>query len=188
MRKLFLTTAFFTVTLLGFLFSLIISLSVYHTSSASLAHSKATPAYAALPTSENVFATEIIASDGRTEKIRQFFANYGSPLEPYAQDVIDAADQYELDYRLIPAIAMQESNLCRRIPHGSYNCWGYGIYGKTITRFDNYKDAIYQVTKTLATKYKPQGLVTPDEIMTMYTPSSDGSWAFSVNQFMDQLE
>jgi hypothetical protein len=188
MRKLFFTTAFFTVTLLGFLFSLIVSLSVYHTSSTSLATRQATPAYAALPTSENVFSTEIIASDGRVEKIRQFFADYGSPLEPYAEDVVKAADEYGLDFRLIPAIAMQESNLCKRIPANSHNCWGFGIYGKTVTRFDNYKDAIYQVTKTLATKYKPKGLVTPDEIMTMYTPTSNGSWAFSVNHFMDQLQ
>ncbi|HZE87174.1 MAG TPA: hypothetical protein VE090_03110 [Methylomirabilota bacterium] len=189
MRKLLFTTAFFIVILFGFLFSLMISLVLYrYPSSASLASRGGTVAYAALPTTQNIFSTDITATDGRTEKIRQFFERYNSPLEPYAQDVITAADEYGLDYRLVPAIAMQESNLCKKIPEASYNCWGFGIYGKTITRFSDYREAIYTVTKTLATKYKENGLTTPDEIMTMYTPSSNGSWAFSVNQFMNQLQ
>jgi len=189
MRKFIFTTAFFAVTFLGFLFSLIISLAFYHSFNASLETQKRDVAYAALPTNINVFSTEIIANDGRIEKVRQFFAQYGSPLEPYASDVVEAADTYGLDYRLIPAIAMQESNLCKKIPRDSHNCWGFGIYGKTITRFDSYKEAIETVTRTLATKYKEEkGLVTPKEIVTMYTPSNDGSWAFSVDHFMQELQ
>lgn len=147
-----------------------------------------TVAYAALPTSQNTLAAEITEADGRAEKIRQFLHRYGSPLEPYAGDIVAAADQYGLDHRLIPAIAMQESNLCKRIPHGSNNCWGFGIYGKQVRRFADYKEGIYTVTETLATKYKGRGLVTPNQIMTMYTPSSNGSWARSVNHFMAELE
>lgn len=147
-----------------------------------------TVAYAALPTNLNIVSGTVTESDGRIERIRQFLAYYGSPLEPYAADIVEAADQYGLDYRLIPAIAMQESNLCRVIPPGSHNCWGFGIYGKTVTRFADYKEAIYAVTKTLATKYKGRGLVTPDEIQTMYTPSNDGSWAYSVKHFMEVLK
>lgn len=189
MRKFIFTTAFFAVTFLGFLFSLIISLAFYHTFNASLETQKRDVAYAALPTNINVFSTEIIANDGRIEKVRQFFAEYDSPLEPYASDVVKAADHYGLDYRLIPAIAMQESNLCKKIPKNSYNCWGFGIYDKTITRFDSYKEAIDTVTRTLATKYKEEkGLITPKEIVTMYTPSNTGSWAFSVDHFMQKLQ
>jgi hypothetical protein len=188
MKKFFFSVAFFSITLVGFLFSLIISLAFYHSSSASLATRKADVAYAALPTNQNTFSTEIVQQDGRVESLKQFFRRYGSPLEPFAEDVVESADQYGLDWRLIPAIGMQESNLCHKIPENSYNCWGFGIYGKTVTRFDNYKDAIYTVTKTLATKYKTRGLVTPEEIMTMYTPSSNGSWARGVNEFMGELE
>jgi len=190
MRKLFFTTTFFAVTLIGFLFALIFSLARYHHRNSNeflTLHGK-TVAYAALPTTQNIFSTEIAQNDGRTERVRQFFARYHSPLEPYAEDVVNAADEYGLDFRLIPAIAMQESGLCKTIPNNSYNCWGFGIYGKTITRFTDYKEGIYAVTKTLATKYKPKGLVTPNEIMTMYTPSSNGSWAFSVNHFMEELQ
>ncbi len=147
-----------------------------------------TVAYAALPTSQNILAGDISQEDGRAEKIRLFLAKYNSPLEPHAADIVRAADEYGLDYRLIPAIAMQESTLCKKIPENSFNCWGFGIYGTTVTRFTDYKEGIYTVTKTLATKYKKKGLVTPQQIMTMYTPSSNGSWAASVNFTMNQLQ
>jgi hypothetical protein len=83
---------------------------------------------------------------------------------------------------------MQESTLCKVIPANSYNCWGFGIYGNTVTRFSSYQEAINTVTKALATKYKQYGLVTPDQIMTLYTPDSNGSWAFNVNRFMQLLQ
>ena len=163
----------------------LIVLSPHNTSRSA---SNKTVVYAALPATQNIFTGDVTEGDGRVEKIRQFMAKYKSPLEANAEDIVAAADEYGLDHRLIPAIAMQESNLCRVIPLGSHNCWGFGIYGKTVTTFSDYKEAIYTVTKALATRYKGKGLVTPDQIMTMYTPSSDGSWAFSVRHFMDRLE
>jgi hypothetical protein len=190
MKKLLSTTIFFILFPVIFLFSLIFSLLIYQaqTQGQTVTAFRTNIAYAALPTSQNIIAGDVTEIDGRSEKIRQFFARYNSPLEPYAQDVVNAADQYGLDFRLIPAIAMQESGLCKVIPNNSYNCWGFGIYGKTVTHFADYKEGIYTVTKALATRYKDKGLVTPDEIMTMYTPSSNGSWAFSVKHFMAQLE
>jgi hypothetical protein len=190
MKKILLTMTLFGVTLVGFLFALIISLATYsyYSSDEYLLSQGRTVAYAALPTTQNIFTADITEKDGREEKLRQFLKQYNSPLEPYAADIIAAADEYGLDFRLIPAIAMQESGLCKTIPYNSYNCWGFGIYGKTITRFKDYQEGIYTVTKALATRYKDKGLITPDQIMTMYTPSSNGSWAFSVNHFMDKLE
>ena len=109
---------------------------------------------------------------------------------PLARDIVEAADQFGLDYRLVPSIAMQESNLCTKLPgklKDSHNCWGYGVYAKQVTKFSNYTDAINAVTKTLATQYIAKGLETPEQIMTKYTPGSNGSWAKSVNYFMNQL-
>jgi hypothetical protein len=103
---------------------------------------------------------------------------------------VDVADKYKLDYRLVPAIAMQESNLCKNLPgklKDSHNCWGFGVYGTKVTKFDNYNDAINTVTKTLAIQYVGKGLETPEQIMTRYTPGSNGSWANGVNHFMNVL-
>jgi hypothetical protein len=191
MKRVILGIFLAIITPLVFLSSLIAALFIYRQNYliSALAFNEINKvAYAALPTVQNTFSGDIEQKDGRAEKIRQFLEKYDSPLEPYSQDIIEAAEMYEIDYRLVPAIAMQESNLCRKIPHGSNNCWGFGIYGGKVHKFSDYKEGIYAVTKTLATKYKNKGLVTPEEIMTMWTPSSNGSWAFSVNHFMDKLK
>jgi hypothetical protein len=192
MKRVALNVLLIAITPVAFIFALILTLTSYHktylTKSLLLSRINSV-AYAALPpTSQKTFYATIDEQEGRVEKVRQFLEKYDSPLEPYAQDIVDAADTYGLDYRLIPAIAMQESNLCHKIPIDSNNCWGFGIYGGQVHKFSDYKEGIYAVTKTLATKYKAKGLVTPDQIMTMWTPSSNGSWAFSVNHFMDKLK
>lgn len=187
MRKLFITTALLTITPFAFIFGLIVVFMVY--SQNNYLPSSPTVTYAALPSTQNVLGVSITEEDGSSaEKIRAFLARYNSPLEPYAVDLIDASDEYGLDHRLLVAIAMQESTLCKKIPVNSFNCWGFGIYGKTVTRFSDYKEGIYTVAKALSTRYKTRGLVTPEQIMTMYTPSSNGSWAIGVNRTMKQLQ
>jgi hypothetical protein len=144
-------------------------------------------AYAALPAASGTLIPNIVATDARKIAVRDFLKKYKSALLPYAEDIVDKADEYGLDYRLIPSIAMQESGGCKYAPKDSYNCWGYGIYAKKVTKFDNYKEAIDTVTKTLAKTYKAKGLETPSQIMSMYTPSSNGSWANGVSHFMNAL-
>ena len=187
MKKAFLLSGFFILSPIVLILSLLLLSSSFQKNSFSLFFSSPKVAYAALPPASGTLKVAIQKEDARLSLVRDFFSNYKSELLPYAKDVIKAADTYGLDYRLVPAIAMQESNLCKKAPKNSHNCWGFGIYGKKITRFDNYKDAINTVTKTLAQKYKAQGLNTPEEIMSRYTPSSNGSWAFSVNHFMKEL-
>lgn len=144
--------------------------------------------FTALPGLNFITHMDIGEKDARVEIVKQFFARYNSPLEPFAPEIVAAADLYDLDFRLLPAIAMQESNLCLKAPKDSHNCWGYGIYGKRVQRFTSYPEAIQTVTKTLATKYKQSGLNTPDEIVKLYTPTDDGKWTFSVKHFMAQLQ
>lgn len=131
---------------------------------------------------------EARTGDARVANLKRFFRKYNSPLFDSAEYIVEVADKYSFDYRLLPAIAMQESGLCRVIPHNSHNCWGWGIYGNTITRFDSYEDAIDAVSKGLRTHYLDKGLVTASQIMEKYTPSSNGSWAYGVNTFLKALE
>jgi len=143
--------------------------------------------YKAIPEASQKTIISFPSEDGRVSVLKEFFTTYKSPLIDHAEKIVSSADQYNIDYRLIPAIAMQESNLCKKIPKDSYNCWGFGIYGKKVTRFENYDKAIETVTKTLAKEYKQKGLSEPTEIMTKYTPSSNGSWAQGVTFFMDKI-
>lgn len=128
-------------------------------------------------------------SDARVANLKRFFRRYNSPLYEHAELVVQTADKYGMDYRLLPAIAMQESGLCRVIPHNSYNCWGWGIYGNKVTRFSSYPEAIDTVSRGLKKYYIDNGLVTAAQIMTKYNPSSpNGSWARSVQSFIESLE
>ena len=191
MGKIFLLISYFILTPLVLISSIIYLSFLEFQKNSNSAHAFFAPqesiAYAAVPKEPASFIEELDGKDGRVEKVRQFFALYKSPLEPFAQDIITAADNYGLDYRLLPAIAMQESNLCKKAPTGSNNCWGFGIYAKKVRRFASYPEAIDIVTKTLAKDYKNKGLSTPSEIVTIYTPSDNGKWVTSVNYFMDRL-
>lgn len=148
---------------------------------------KSSVAYAALPAMASLTTGEITQVDQRVEKVQNFFARYASPLEPFAQNIVSEAIENNLDYRLLPAIAMQESNLCKKAPVDSFNCWGFAIYGTKKKAFDNYESAISAVSKTLAEKYIALGLDTPEKIASKYTPSDDGTWVKSVIYFMNAL-
>jgi len=190
MRKIFLSTSFFILTPILLFASIIFFLFLSYNSKlhASFGRNLSGVAFAALPSAENVLGDSIFPKDARIEIVRQFFAKYKSPLEPFASNVVEQADKYGLDFRLIPSIAMQESNLCQKIIADSHNCWGFGIYGKKVTKFQSYPEAIETVTRTLAQNYVAGGLNTPETIMKKYTPSSNGSWANSVNYFMGILQ
>lgn len=133
----------------------------------------------------------LISADARPIIIRNYLKKYNSPLESQYQNIVAISDKYSLDYRLLVAIAQQESNLCKVIPPKSHNCWGYGIYGDNVVYFDDYLQALETVARTLKTQYLDKGLNTPEEIMAKYTPPSlekGGSWAKGINQFLSDLE
>lgn len=144
--------------------------------------------FASLPIDTPSINGYAISADARPEIIRQYLASYNSPLEPLAGKIVEAADKYGLDYRLITAIAQQESNLCKIIPQETYNCWGWGIHSKGTLGFDSFEEGIETVSKGLKEEYVDKGYTTPEEIMAKYTPLSNGSWAFGVNKFMGDME
>lgn len=133
-------------------------------------------------------ATDGQDQDSRVLALRQFLGKYQSPLEPYSEKLVKVADQYGLAYGLLPSIAMVESGLCRKIPANSHNCWGWGIYGKTVTRFVSYDEAIEVVARGIKRDYIDQGFKTPEQIMTKYNPTNHNNWLGNVNFFLDKLQ
>lgn len=129
-------------------------------------------------------------ADARALIVSNFLKRYNSPMKPYdyyGKKLVEIADRYYIDFRLLPAIAMQESNLCKAIPEGSYNCLGFGIHERGTLGFDTYEAGFERAARELKKYYIDRGLTTPELIMTKYTPSSDGSWAASVNQWMAEM-
>lgn len=150
---------------------------------------KGVQVFASLPSESPSIGGVVFQGDARAEVTRLYLESYNSPLINESQALVDAADHYNLDYRLLTAIAQQESNLCKRIPAGTHNCWGWGIHSEGTLGFGSYKEAIWAVSKGIKEDYIDRGLTTPELIMTRYTPQSpNGSWFLGVSQFMDELD
>ena len=144
--------------------------------------------YASLPKEFPTVLGVATTADARVELVSQYLERYNSPLVPYASFIVEKADEYGVDFKLIPAIAQQESNLCKVIPSNTYNCWGWGIHSKGTLGFRSYEEAIETVTAGIKKNYIDKGYNTIEKIMSKYTPLSNGSWAAGVNQFIGEME
>jgi hypothetical protein len=137
----------------------------------------------------NIYIKTVVSgADARPMLIRKYLEKYKSPLAPYSDLIFELSETYGYEYYWIVAIAQQESNLCKKIPEDSHNCWGYGIHKNGTLKFENYELALKSYSEYLKRQYFDKGLNTAELIMKKYCPSSDGSWARGVNQFIDELK
>ncbi len=136
-------------------------------------------------------ATSAQTADARVVLVSQFLKRHHSPLlneSGFASKLVLIADRYGLDFRLLPAIAMKESNLCKVTPKDSYNCLGLGVHSQGTWRFESFEANFDKAAEVLKKNYVDRGLITPEQIMTRYTPHSpNGEWARGVNQFMAEM-
>jgi len=135
--------------------------------------------------------------DERTKKLTRFFEKKGSPLREESTSFIKAADKYDIDWRLLPAIACKESGCGKVIPWNhcenkpSYNPFGWGVYGTNAIYFKAWQDGIEEVSKNLKENYYNNGLNTPELIEPIYTPPSmlkGRSWSRGVNYLILEIE
>ena len=120
----------------------------------------------------------------KAQKIELFFRvnRNNAPLADYAEKFVEVANKYDLDYRLLPAIATVESG-GGKSNFRSYNAWGWGNKG-----FSSFEEGIEVVGKGLKTGYIDKGRDTVEEIAPVYCPPNYKNWARSVNQFMLEIE
>jgi hypothetical protein len=135
-----------------------------------------------------VLGTDIIAADAREHLIADFLYKHDSPMAPYANVFVEEADKHNIDYRLVVAIAMCESNLGKRIPKDSYNAWGIAVYTgqQSGANFQDWPTAIRWVSKYMKERYLDRGHDTLREIGSIYAPPSvetGHSWARCVEEF-----
>jgi hypothetical protein len=131
---------------------------------------------------------QVGTDDAWPELIRRYLEKYKSPLLPYSELIYQVSKTYGFKPYWILAIGQQESNLCKKIPENSHNCWGYGIHSKGTLRFDNYETAITSFAGYLKEQYFDKGRNTPELIMQKYCPHSDGSWAAAVTHLIREIE
>jgi len=137
-----------------------------------------------------IIETNMELKDARAQIVANFLAKYNSPLEPYdhyGQLLVEIADRYGLDFRFLPAVMMEESNLCKNIPEGSFNCLGFGIHARGTLGFSSYEAGFERAAKELKANYVEQGRIQVSTIARKYTASVD-KWTNSVNQWMAEME
>ncbi len=130
------------------------------------------------------FTAEIKAKkDDRAVLLKKFLKKNSSPMANDATKLIKIADKYNLDWKLLPAIAGVESQYGNMIPSGSYNPYGWNN-GKAY--FQNWSDASETVASGIRTRYVSTGLVTPYIIGPSY--AANPAWATHVTNYMHQID
>ncbi|MCL5090977.1 MAG: hypothetical protein M1514_03140 [Patescibacteria group bacterium] len=139
--------------------------------------------------SVGLIAPTIKAENSIPPLIENYLRHYNSPLLPFVEQVVQSAKRYNVDPRLIVAIAQQESNLGKVIPENCFNAWGWAIHERGTKCFQSWPEAIEIVTQGIAQGYCQKGLCDdPCLMMKKYTPKSNGSWCAGVKQFLNEME
>lgn len=136
---------------------------------------------------DKVNSAEVVSKklDKEAQILQKYLAGFNSPMKEHAQDFVDAAKKYNLDWKLLPAIAGVESTFGKQIP-GGYNAYGWGVYDNQAIYFTSWTDGIYTVAKGLRENYLDKGLTTPKSMNRIYAESP--TWGSRVTYFMEELE
>lgn len=140
----------------------------------------------------------IKTADARAHLVANFIQRNdragNSPLQPYdewGKKFVQVADEFGLDFRLLPAIARKESTFCKsNIARKYYNCFGYGVPVSGITeagKFSSYEEGLRTVAASLKRNYLDKGLTDPEAIMRKYCPPSSGAWANDLNKWLAEM-
>jgi hypothetical protein len=194
MQKALKVFVWFQVTIILLLVNLTV-LSVYRSADAKTNNKNTDITLAPQTGSGKVLGTSIEGSDARPFLLKLFIERYqpSSPFLTLTDYLVTTSDTYQIDFRLIPAIAMCESNLGTRIPsHDSYNAWGIAVYtgqqkGKM---FNDWQHAIDWTGKFIREKFYNRSITSLEEIGAIWAPPSvanNDSWARCVEGFMDKI-
>jgi len=132
----------------------------------------------------NVMEVKIVAKkDDRPQILSKFLSSKNSPMAKDAKELVEIADKYTLDYRLLPSIAGVESSFGLAIPSGSFNPYGWNN-GKYY--FKNWVHASEEVAKGIRVRYIRNGPANPYVIGPSY--AANPNWAYRVDRFMTSID
>lgn len=115
-------------------------------------------------------------------ELRRYLESQNAPIATYAETIILSADQCGGDYRLLTAIAMNESG-GGRIPYKSYNPYGYlnGI------QYSGWDEAITEITCKISNQYLKNGLNTPELLAGPYGAKNQEKWISNIYYYLNQI-
>lgn len=119
-------------------------------------------------------------NDPRLHALRRFFGKSGCPAKAYSHVFLEAADDYDLDWRLLPSISFVESTGGKLARNNNLFGWNSGN-----ARFSSPSAGIHAVGYSLANsrRYKDKKL---DELLATYNPNSE--YAQKVKSVMQRIQ
>lgn len=117
--------------------------------------------------------------DPRLESLERFFQKSGCPAAAYSRSFLEAADVYDLDWRLLPSISFVESTGGKAAPNNNMFGWDSGH-----AQFDSPTAGIHKVGYQLAHSelYRDKDI---DGILATYNPNAE--YAMKVKWVMRQI-
>lgn len=117
--------------------------------------------------------------DPRLGILQDYLNEIGSPANELAPTFISVADQYQLDWRLLPSISVIESEAGKTARNNNMFGWDNGR-----AAFPSLSAGIETVARYLAnsTRYKDKDL---DEVLAIYNPNTD--YPARVKSVMQQI-
>jgi hypothetical protein len=124
--------------------------------------------------------------DGRgaqlsVRQLTKFLARKRSPMTPYADDIIVAANRYHVDPRVVVAIAGVESTFGRN--SRGFNAWGWN---NGATRWRSWSESIDTYTRLLGQKYPNHR--DPARIARRYNPVTPEAWSRKVGNWIKLID
>ncbi len=117
---------------------------------AILNNTKATPIQIEERSVSIVPAKDVILAKERADKIDAYYKKHGMPLEGYGAKMVAEAEKNNLDWRLLPAIAIRESSggkdACNQ---DQFNTFGWASCDIDVVKFKSFNDAIETVARNL---------------------------------------
>jgi len=119
------------------------------------------------------------SQDSRLSALRTFFQRADCPAVEYAREFLEAADRYDLDWRLLPSLSFVESTGGKWARNNNLFGWDSGR-----AQFSTPSAGIHEVGYHLAHSilYRDKDL---DEMLTTYNPNA--SYAERVKSVMQQI-
>jgi hypothetical protein len=118
--------------------------------------------------------------DPRQGKLEAFFQSFGCPTPHHVEEYLGAADSFDIDYRLLPAISVLESTC--GIYQRLNNRWGWDSARKG---FASFRAGLEYIARQLAQGPYYRGK-TLDEKVHMYNPKPE--YAVLVKKLMRKID
>ncbi len=121
---------------------------------------------------------KLYEDQAKADRIRAFYAQWNAPMAAQADYIVEVANLFGIDWRLLPAISVVESsggNYCFR----NYNPFGWGKMN-----FASFEDAIYTVGEGIANGYRTSN---PYLMAPTYNPVTPESWGSKVDMLMKSI-